>query len=76
MHTISEHLSRQSSVIALFEDRALSFILAKGATLGELSDCLADLGRPQDGRPVAISVIFGASSRSQPDFGRASRDVM
>jgi hypothetical protein len=67
-------------VTAVFEDRALSFILAKGATLGELSDRLADLSHRHSGRPVAITVKFGSSSReadSQPirrlDFGQASR---
>jgi hypothetical protein len=63
MHKIREHRLRQSRVTAVFEDRALSFILAKGATLEELSDRLAKLGRRHDGWPVAITVKFGSSSR-------------
>jgi hypothetical protein len=55
--------SRQNRVTAVFEDRALSFILAKGATLEELSDRLADLGQRHNGRPVAVTVKFGSSSR-------------
>jgi len=63
MHKSHEHHLRPSRVTAVFEDRALSFILAKGATLGELSDRLADLGQRHAGRPVAITVKFGSSSR-------------
>ena len=63
MHKVREHRLRQSRVTAVFEDRALSFILAKGATLEELSDRLANLGRRHDGWPVAITVKFGSSSR-------------
>ncbi len=63
MHKSHEQRLRQSRVTAVFEDRALSFILAKGATLGELSDRLADLGQGHNGRPVAITVKFGSSSR-------------
>lgn len=84
MHKIHEQRLRLSRVTAVFEDRALSFILAKGATLEELSDRLADLGR-HNGCPVAITVKFGtvksgASSRKagshrlrRPGFGEASR---
>ena len=54
MHEIREPRLEQSRVTAVFEDRALSFILAKGATLEELSDRLADLGQRQDERPIAI----------------------
>jgi hypothetical protein len=63
MHRIRERRVRQSRVTAVFEDRAHSFILAKGATLEELSDRLRDLGGRHNGRPVAITVKFGASSR-------------
>jgi len=65
MHKIREHRlrQRQSRVTAVFEDSALSFILAKGTTLEELSDRLANLGQRYDGRPVAITVKFGSSSR-------------
>jgi hypothetical protein len=55
MHNICEQRSGLSRATAVFEDRALSFILAKGATLEELSDRLADLGR-RNGCPVAITV--------------------
>ena len=61
MHKIHEQRSRLNRVTAVFEDRALSFILAKGTTLEELSDRLADLGR-HNGCPVAITVKFGVSS--------------
>jgi hypothetical protein len=63
MHKSREHRLRPSRVTAVFEDGALSFILARGATLEELSGRLADLGQGHDGRPVAITVKFGSSSR-------------
>jgi hypothetical protein len=63
MHKSREHPLRPSRVTAVFEDRALSFILVKGATLEELSDRLADLGQRHNGRPVAVTVKFGSSSR-------------
>jgi hypothetical protein len=68
MHEIREPRLEQSCVTAVFEDRALSFILAKGATLEELSDRLADLGQRQDGRPVAITVKFDSWSRKGRDW--------
>jgi hypothetical protein len=63
MHKTREHQLRQSRVTAVFEDRALSFILGKGATLEELSDRLTDLGRRHNTRPSAITVKFGSSLR-------------
>ena len=79
MHRIREHRLRQSRVTAVFEDRALSFILGKGATLEELSDRLADLDRRHHGWPVAITVKFGSSSPKAALTGsvdrQASRDV-
>jgi hypothetical protein len=87
MHKIHEQRLRLSRVTAVFEDRALSFILANGATLEELSDRLADLGR-HNGCPVAITVKFGtvklgASSRKagshrsrRPGSGEASRHLV
>jgi hypothetical protein len=77
MHRIREQSLRQSRVTAVFEDRSFSFILAKGATLEELSDRLADLDRRHHGWPVAITVRF--SSRTQALTGpvdrQASRDA-
>ena len=73
MHEIHEHRLDQSRVTAVFEDRALSFILAKGATLEELSDRLADLGQRQERRPVAITVKFGAPTHKEAVNG--SRDA-
>lgn len=77
MHEIiRQHPLGQSRVTAVYEDRALSFILAKGATLEELSDRLAELGQRRNGSPVAITVKFAFSSRQaglypirRPDFG-------
>ncbi len=63
MQETRKHRLEQSHVTAVFEDRALSFILAEGATLEELSDRLADFGQRQDGRPLAITVKFGTASR-------------
>ena len=61
MHAIREQSSTQSRVTAVFEDRTLSFLLAKGATLAELSDRLADLDRRHDdGWLVAITVKFSS----------------
>jgi len=65
MHKSREHRLRPSRVTAVFEDSALSFILARGATLEELSGRLADLGQGHKGRPVAITVKFGSSSRKR-----------
>ena len=65
MHEWREHRLRQmkqSRVTAVFGDRALSFVLDKGATLEELSDRLANLGRRHNGRPLAITVKFASSS--------------
>lgn len=69
MHKSSKHHVRQSRVTALFENRAISFILAKGATLGELSDQLADLARSQDGKAVAITLKVSSSSRKTDTCG-------
>ena len=60
MHAIRGQSSIQNRVTAVFEDRALSFLLAKGATLAELSERLADLDRRHDGWPVAITVKFSS----------------
>ena len=83
MHKIHEHLSRQSRVTAVFEDRTLSFLLAKGATLEELSDRLADLGQRRNASPVAITVKFPSLRAKQGLTGsvdwtsdHASRDVV
>jgi len=76
MHKIREHCLRQSRVTAVFEDRALSFILAKGATLEDLSDRLADLDRRHNARPVAITVkfrLFVAQSRLLPNTSTGIR---
>jgi hypothetical protein len=54
--------SRQSRATAVFDDRALSFTLANGATPEELSDRLADRGQRHNGRPVAVTVKFDSSS--------------
>jgi hypothetical protein len=45
--------SPSSNVSALFADRALSFGLPKGATLGDLADRLARLGA---GAPLTVTV--------------------
>jgi hypothetical protein len=83
MHEIREQRLEQGRVTAVFEDRALSFILAKGATLEELSHRLADLGRRHNATPVAVTVKFGTSlgesgSHHIPrsDFGQTARDVV
>jgi len=60
MHWIREQSLRQSRVTAVFEDHTLSFLLAKDATLEELSDRLADLDRQHRGWPVAITVKFSS----------------
>jgi len=65
MHTIRNRRLRQSRVTAVFEDRALSFILRKGATLEELSERVANLGRRHNGWPLAITVKFGSAWRGQ-----------
>jgi hypothetical protein len=64
MRNMPEHRLRQSRVTAVFEDSALSFILAKGATLEDLSDRLGNLGRRHNGMPVDHPIASGASVRS------------
>ena len=75
MHKSREHRLIQNRVTAVFEDRALSFNLAKGATLEELSDRLADLGQQHNECPVAITVKFGSSSRKAGSDWIPSRSV-
>jgi hypothetical protein len=70
MHRIHEQSLRQSRVTAVFEDRAFSFILAKGATLEELTDRLADLDRRHHGWPVAITVKFSSREAGSHRIGR------
>jgi len=60
MHRIREQSLKQSRVTALFEDCELSFLLAKDATLEELSDRLSDLDRQHHAWPVAITVKFSS----------------
>jgi hypothetical protein len=69
MHKSSEHRLGQSRVTALFENRAISFVLAKGATLCELSDQLACLARSHDWKAVAITLKVGSSSRKTDTCG-------
>jgi hypothetical protein len=83
MHNIREYGLGQSCATAVFEDRALSFILAKGATLEDLSDWLATLDRQPHQRPVAITVKFSSSSREvgpprirRTGLRQVSRDVV
>jgi len=75
LRNIPEHRLGQDRVTAVFEDGALSFILAKGATLEDLSDRLGNLGRRHNRMPVAITIRFGSSGLS-PDksisIGQAS----
>jgi hypothetical protein len=68
MHKVHERRLRLNRVTAVLEDRFLSFILAKGATLEEPSDRLAHLGR-RNGCPVAITVKFGTSSIASDRLG-------
>jgi hypothetical protein len=75
LRNIPKHSLRQNRVTAVFQDSGLSFFLAKGATLEDLSDRLGNLGRRHNGMPVAIIVKFGSSGLS-PDkstnIGQAS----
>ncbi len=64
MHEIRERRLEQSRVTAVFEDRALLFILAKGATRGELSDRLVDPGR-RVSTTIELPSVGTASSRRQ-----------
>ena len=50
-------------VTALFEDGAHSFILAKGATLEQLSGRLATLRRQRHGELLDITVRFDSMAR-------------
>ena len=46
-----------------FEDGALSFMLSKDATFGDLADLLERLGKRHHGKPVAIEVKLAAAFR-------------
>jgi hypothetical protein len=52
--------SRPGRVTVAFTDSALSFTLAKDATLEDLACRLDRLGELHNGKPVAIEVKFGA----------------
>jgi hypothetical protein len=57
--------SRPSRVTVAFEDRALSFMLSKDATFGDLADRLDRRGEWHHGKPVAIEVKFAAAFDAQ-----------
>ena len=57
--------SRPSRVTVAFEDRALSFVLSKDATFGDLADRLDRRGEWHHGKPIAIEVKFAAASDAQ-----------
>ena len=59
-HTASSSKSRrrQPHVTAYFADGARSFLLAQGATLGDLAGYIDDLGPHHDGEPFAIQIKF------------------
>ena len=60
MLSIHRDESRPSRVTVAFADSAVSFMLAKDATLEHLAGRLDRLGERYHGRPVAIEVKFGA----------------
>jgi hypothetical protein len=47
---------RPNHVMAVFEDSYLSFVLPKGATLGDLAERLAVMAEPHGGLPTALDV--------------------
>jgi len=57
--------SRPSRVTVAFEDRALSFMLSKDATFGDLADRLDRRGEWHHGMPIAIEVKFAAAFDAQ-----------
>jgi len=57
--------SRPSRVTVAFEDRALSFMLSKDATFGDLADRLDRRGEWHHGKPIAIEVKFAAAFDAQ-----------
>ena len=57
--------SRLSRVTVAFEDRALSFMLSKDATFGDLADRLDRRGEWHHGKPIAIEVKFAAAFDAQ-----------
>jgi hypothetical protein len=62
MHKIHEQRLRPSRVTAVFEDRALSFNLAKGATLEELSAALPISVGTTDARSQSPSNLAPSNS--------------
>jgi len=57
--------SRPSRVTVAFEDRALSFMLSKDATFGDLADRLDRRGEWHHGKPIAIEVKFATAFDAQ-----------
>jgi hypothetical protein len=54
-HTLN---SMPSQVTVKFGDGAKSFLLAAGATLTELADCIGVFGAQHDGAPILIDIEF------------------
>ncbi len=63
-----QHSSNQrliaTDVLIEFEDGAVSFGIPSGATLGDISESLDEIGRWHRGRPLAIGVRFGVRQES------------
>ncbi len=72
LHTHTRN-SLPSQVTVKFNDGADSFLLAAGATLTELADCIGVLGVQHGGAPISIDIEFKTprarfSARTHPSF--------
>ena len=65
MPDISHDTRQRGRVTVAYDDAALSFVLAKNATLADLAERLERLGEQRRGRPLAIAVRFAAASKAQ-----------
>lgn len=58
-----QHSSRHHRVTAMFEGHQQSFDLAPGATLVQLTACLARLASQNHAWPVSVSVLIDATTK-------------
>jgi hypothetical protein len=66
MPSTQQAIQPANHVMALFHDRAQSFSLSVGATLGDLADRIGQLEQRYSGMPRAVSVKFGVAKPTVP----------
>ena len=71
MRNTSKERLIATSVLIAFEDGAVSFRIPRGATLADVSENLAKIGKEHKGQPLSIDVRF----RTPKDPGRGLADA-